>query len=404
MVRAEQISKIVLTNFFLILLLTRLSKMAGLFNIFRLFQLSGLFLGVYYARNLKAKGFDILIYLYLFYILLNSILIDYQYHVQFFYSAFFAQVIPIFFYFIGRGTFFNSSEVFSKMKWPLLLAVVVGFYCFFMPPSWYWQMKMEQLPDNTYSNMVMSEVFRLSSFWGHPYQLGYALILYICWFYFFILNAAHSKTKNLMYSMYAFILLICLLLAQLRVTIAFSVLAFVYVAFMVKRKNLIKMMPVILCFCIIVVIALLFFLNNLDSNVSDYISQHLLMLGDKDSYSDRFEHTAGGIIDFSLFGDGFGRYGFEAREHGNWALVDNEYQRHIAELGFLGITILAIILVLTFFNSFLKKECVIETLVFLFFLIAMIGASALSNEHQYNFIFWFCVGRIWNPVYRKSIV
>lgn len=403
MVRIEQFSKTILANFFLIVLLSRLCEIAGLFNTFRLFQLSGLMLGVYFARTIKVKGFDILIFFYLVYIIFNSLLTNYTHHLQFLYTAFWAQIIPIFFYFIGRGTTFCSAEVFSKMRWPLLFAVVVGFYCFFMNPSWYWQMKMDLVDSNT-SSMGMSEIFRLSSFWGHPYQLGYAIVLYLCWFYYYFLNNSYSKSRNLMYIMYVFVFLVCLLLAQLRVTIFFSIIAFLYVLFMLKRKNLMKIMPFIICICFVVAIALLAILNNLDSTVSDYISQHLLMLGDEDSYSDRFEHTAGGVVDYSMLGDGFGRYGFGAREHGNWALVDNEYQRQIAELGYFGIIILVIILLLTFFKSFFKKSCITETLVFLFFLTAMIGASVLSNEHQYNYVFWFCVGRIWNSAYRKSIV
>ena len=85
MLRMEKFSKIILTNFFLIVLLSRLCEIAGLFNMLRLFQLSGLMLGVYFARTIKVKGFDILIFFYLVYIILNSLLTDYTYHLQFLY-------------------------------------------------------------------------------------------------------------------------------------------------------------------------------------------------------------------------------------------------------------------------------------------------------------------------------
>ena len=315
-----------------------------------------------------------------------------------------AQIIPVLFYYIGRyASTLSMEDVLRNMKWPLLFAVVCGLYFFVQPPAWYMQMKMDQTHSGTTDFSLLS-IFRLSSFWGHPYQIGYATLLFLAYLmYGYISNGAVARNKFSQYVMIA-ICIICLLLAQLRVTIAVALLMLFYFIFMLKKDSAGALFKTTLIAAVIVA-GVIYYIISSGTEASTYIIEHTAMIFNQDEYIDRFEHTAGGITEYSMFGNGFGRYGFVARETGGWALVDHEFQRHLAELGYLGISFLSLILLFTGKQCIMKKELTLETGVFFFFFIAMFGASILSNEHQYNFIFWFCLGKIWNNKYivRKPI-
>ena len=140
----------------------------------------------------------------------------------------------------------------------------------------------------------------------------------------------------------------------------------------------------------------LFVQKNLDSSQSNFLFEHLLQLVSEESYYDeRLEFTSGGVTDYSLFGDGVGYYGYTARENGRWAIVDQEFQEHLAESGYMGFTMLVIILTMSIFRCYRQRVMTIECSIVLFYIIAMIGASVLSNHHQYNYMFWFALGKIW---------
>ena len=391
-------------NFFLWVSLSRILSLFGIsFNLFRVFQISGVLIAFYYLLKIKKNGFDLLIMLYLTYILVNMIMIDYNYHGEMSYYAFIAQIIPVFFYYIGRGNVsLSMQEVIKRMKWPILISIVCGLFFFVQPPNWYMQMKLDQTNEVT-NDYSMLEIFRLSSFWGHPYQVGYATLLYFSYLMYDSIKNGIGKEKKGIRIASMLLCIICLILAQLRVTIAVALLLLFYFIFLEKRDNKVSLFLSIF-FAVIIVIGISLYFINSNSDLSNYIYEHTAMIFNQEDYTNRFEHTAGGITNYSLFGDGFGRYGFLAREHNGWALVDHEFQRHLAELGYVGCGFLIIILSLTFRYCFLNKDLALETGVFLFFVISMIGASVLSNEHQYNFIFWFCIGRIWNTIYNKERV
>lgn len=402
----EKISNCLLANFFLCFLFFCIADLIGIsYNFIRIFQIVGFITGVLYLIKTKKQDFDYLIVCYLVYICVNITIVDYKYHGEMVYYAFWTQMVPIFFYFIGRGSKnLSIRNILEKMKWPLLFAIICGIYFFFIPPGWYMNMKMAQI-DATTNDYRTLEIFRLSSFWGHPYQIGYATVLYLIFLLYDLMTSGSIGWKK--YINYALISLcvMCLLLAQLRVTIAVALIVLIYYICMIKKENIGSLIKTILIASVLIT-GVSVYVFSFDSEISSYIVEHITMMFEQDNYARRFEHTSGGITDYSFFGGGFGRYSFLARRHDDWALVDQEFQRHIAELGYLGVGLLILILLITFKHCFLRKDLLVEFGVFLFFVVAMIAASVLSNEHQYNFIFWFCVGKIWstNQSYEKTIV
>ena len=391
-----------LSNFFLLILLQRLFIFINVdLHIPQIMSVTFLIGGFYCFRKIGIHRFDIVVIIYLLYMILNGLMIDYNHHGEFLYRALLAHVFPVMCYFIGRYTQIDIGMYLEKMKWPILFAMICGIAFFYLRPSWYVAMKEMQIKEFA-NEMSISGVYRLSSFWGHPYILAYATFLYAV----FITNKLVQgglQRKEMYFTFFVnFVCFIVLLLAQLRVTIVLYALCIVYMIFFSKHepstKKVKKILAVSFCF-----ICFAFMFLQIAADNMDYITNHMLNLTEDNSMSDRFEHTAGGINTYSLLGDGLGRYGFSAREHGMWAIVDHEFQCHLAELGYIGVAILYVIILFSCIRCIRRPHLVVENSIILFFFVAMLGASVLSNAHQYNYIFWYTLGVVWSYGYKKHV-
>ena len=388
-----------LSSFFLLILVLRLFELVGIdLHLRQLMYVSFLFGGFFCMRKIRIQWFDTIIIFYLFYLVINGITISYRHHWEFFYRALLVHLFPVMCYFIGRYTTVDISKYLERMKWPILFAMICGIVFYFVHPSWYVAMKQAQLSE--YANdMRISEIYRLSSFWGHPYAVAYATLLYSLFLTKKLLLGIYQKKELYMHVSFLFVCLTVLMLAQLRVTIVMYVVCFFYMILFTKNESLgsraKKIIISLFCVCLFSLIFLQF-----SSDSMEYIQAHMLNLTEEDSFSARFEHTAGDVNDFSFFGDGVGRYGYPARRYLLWAIVDNEFQCHMAETGYFGFALLITMLILTGVKCLKRKHLVLENSIFLFFCIAMVGASVLSNHHQYNYIFWYTVGLIWTKNYK----
>lgn len=386
-------SVFLLCNFFLLILIGRLLNLTLGINIYvyKLLQIFIFLGGLYCWKHLKLIAFDTIVISYIIFLVLNGIGIDYNNHWNYLYNAIFSQLFPIFAYFIGRYYDRSTLIMFEKLKWPILFTIVFGLILFFTTPSWYVSMKNEGLDETTSISHYM-ERFRLSAFWPHPYILAYVLYMY-CVYLILQLNKPLLKKTRYYNTIILLVCIVVLFLCQMRVTIASLIMAYLY--FIALSSSASKKVRMIL-YVLVLIPVFLYASTFLDSDLNNYISEHISNLFIAESYEDRFELTSGGIKDYSLFGEGFGRYDYTAREYGVFALVDSEYQNHLAELGYIGLAMLITILFLTFLKGVFKKYLFFEFVIFCFFILAMVGASVLSNHHQYNFIFWYAVGRIWS--------
>ena len=95
-------------------------------------------------------------------------------------------------------------------------------------------------------------------------------------------------------------------------------------------------------------------------------------------------------------GEGFGKYQLIARQYNKYAIIDNQYANTLAELGYFGLGLLVLIILLSLYRMFTHQKYYIEICVVLFFFINWFGASSLINSSQYAYIFWFCLGRLWS--------
>ena len=148
----------------------------------------------------------------------------------------------------------------------------------------------------------------------------------------------------------------------------------------------------------LVVVVIFIFVNN--PEMFDYVMKRVMEVSESSGFEDRLEHTGGGNIDlFSLFGNGYGRYSMRARDYGAWAIIDSEYQKHLAELGVIGFLMLVFMLASGFLVSISKRSLLVNTLILGFYIVTFVGASALSASLEFPFVFWLVLGEIsrnWN--------
>ena len=389
-----KLASFVLSIFFFLTLFSRLCNMINVdLYIQQLMSVTFLLGGFFSATRIKFHRFDILMVLYLFYIIFNGIVIDYDYHSVFLYKALLSHIFPMMCYFVGRYTNVAIEKYLENMKWPLIFAMICGIIFYFIQPSWYVIMKESQLRAGA-TDSYIAEIYRLSSFWGHPYVIGYATLLYSIYETFLITKGLKSKKSLYYHLLTLFICLIVLMLAQLRVTLFIYVCSLLYMILFAQKSSLSKKIRLIFSMVFLILIFSIFFIR-IAAESMDYITGHMLQFFESDSMSNRFEHTAGGIESYTLLGDGLGRYGYLAREYGKWAIVDNQFQCHLAELGYIGFTLLLFILFFTLKKCIRQKSLLIENSIFAFFCVAMLGASVLSNHHQFNYLFWYIVGCLW---------
>lgn len=397
----NKVEKLVLCNFLLIYAVGRICDLFLGVDLHHI-QLFHLFLGICGIRYLIQKGiepFDYLVIAYISYLLLNGLSIDYNNHWSYFYRAFTVSIPAILFFYIGRYSRIPTNNILKGMKWPWVVLSIIGIYCFFMLPSWYIQMKDDQITAENVETHIR-EIYRLSSIWAHPYQITYATFLFSV---FIIATLANNQGKKKYIWVLLLLCVIILLLGQIRVAILGFIISF-FILFMVRTKvNWLKWgFYSLLMLCIISVI--LYVISALDVGNFKYIVEHMFALFEDNSLSNRLEHTSGGITHYTFWGDGYGRYGYEARAHNLVAIVDSEYQKHLAEVGYFGLFLLSVLLILTFLKSLKDKNFSVDFCIFLFYCFAMVGASTLSNNHQYGFLFWFCMGRIWKTNNFRFIV
>lgn len=397
---------VIFSNFFLIVFIKRILEFISidiyLFQI--LYIVSGLFGTCCIFKIKNKKIIDIVIVTYILYITLNALSFNYPHHWQYVYKAFIFQYTPIFCYFIGRTQIISTEYIIEKMRFPILFCMIAGLYFYFATPSWYIVMKESQLNDYA-SETYRQEIYRLSSFWGHPYYIGYATTIYVIYIFYRLKYFNYNATKSIVKYKDIFIAILCitvLILAQLRITIFCSIIIYVY--YNLNNKYLFgSIIKILLSLSLLAGLSLYLF-QQISPETSSYIMEHITVLFNTEMYGNRFDATSGGLDLDTIFGYGFGRYDATARGFGKFALLDNEYQNHLAELGYIGLFLLIIIFAYTLCKVFIYGyQNKLESALFLFFILAAVGASVLSNETQYNYILWFVIGNLCSLPTKKCI-
>lgn len=322
-----------------------------------------------------------------------------DYRIELFYFGIKNQLSVMFLYFIARTVKFRKDDFIENFKWPMLFIIVSGIVLYFFPPGWYSAFRYNSLGDLSDNPQLFYEMTRMSSFFSHPYFLGYGsciMIIYI------IKKLLIDKCESIWYYVAFFLTIFTLFFSQMRVAIAYSLLfmtlSSLYVVFIDKSNS--RFFKTILYLVPISILILFLIINNIDEDFLYYITERST---DKDDnlIEERINIFAYFFRYISVFGSGLGRFGHSAIEYNQKCIADAEYLRVLCELGYVGMFLLIFPIIYSVILGIKNiKNAFFETFVVLFFLFVMIGAAPLEMTQQHNFLLWFCVGHIVSKSYK----
>jgi len=347
-----------------------------------------------FSKIKKINELDTMIIIYFTYIIINSIVIDYPNHLKFLVQAFIFQICPLMCYFIGRTNELSVEAILKKMLVPLTIAMVLGVYFHLEQPGWYNAMKWTTIYDRYGNNITdygVIEHMRLSSIWNSSYYIGFATLFFSVYLLYAISFRPLKQKEKLLYVALIVLSVFVLIYANHRTTILGFIIAYLYCFIRGRNKS------IHLYFLLGgVIIAFIFVTIMLSSSeYTEYISLRFQSVTTEGGIQERLEHTGGEQVLNTVLGNGYGRYSLRAREYGGWAIIDSEYQKQLGELGVIGFTLFVVILLIGLAKSVNKRnDAGLELCIMLFYVEAFIGASALSVDSEYSFIFWYVLGKI----------
>lgn len=354
-------------------------------------------LGVDSMTKIKWNMIDVAVAASMFFSIFSYFFSDYR--IELFYFGIKNQLSVMFLYFIARTGKFKNDDFIENFKWPMLFIIVSGIVLYFFPPGWYSAFRYNSLGDLSDNPQLFYEMTRMSSFFSHPYFLGYGsciMIIYI------IKKLLIDKCESIWYYVAFFLTIFTLFFSQMRVAIAYSLLfmtlSSLYVVFIDKSNS--RFFKTILYLVPISILILFLIINNIDEDFLYYITERSTNKDDN-LIEERINIFAYFFRYISVFGSGLGRFGHSAIEFNQKCIADAEYLRVLCELGYVGMFLLIFPIIYSVILGIKNiKNAFFETFVVLFFLFVMIGAAPLEMTQQHNFLLWFCVGHIVSKSYK----
>lgn len=351
------------------------------------------------------------IYVWLGYVLCSFLLYAF-YHVpiECYFDAMKISVFPILFYFWGKDTRDTSDIFYKSVMITSTVAMIIGFYLYIFTPDYYNQYlvykSMKSMMNRPDSIDLILHHNRFSSFLESSYEVCFYAVSSMCMALAFLLNRrTHIKP------IYLYVIVIVNLVASIicfqRIAMVVSVIYFVLFVFYGYRinNNLLKKLSVLTIGVLFIGTSFTFFTNERTVRIAEQFTERISEINF--GYAMKARTGQYEIVDLNSFdtilGKGMGSAGHSARAHGLKGVTDGEFVKMLLEHGFIGLFIFAFLII----NSFVKslenvRSNILEIFIVLFFLMACIGANALSMYFLTG-IFWFSLGRMNNKAYRQRL-
>lgn len=227
-------------------------------------------LGVDSMTKIKWNMIDMAVAASMFFSIFSYSFSDYR--IELFYFGIKNQLSVMFLYFIARTVKFRKDDFIENFKWPMLFIIVSGIVLYFFPPGWYSAFRYNSLGDLSDNPQLFYEMTRMSSFFPHPYFLGYGsciMIIYI------IKKLLIDKCESMWYYVAFFLTIFTLFFSQMRVAIVYSLLfltlSSLYVVFIDKSNS--RFFKTILYLVPISILILFLIINNIDEDFLYYITE-----------------------------------------------------------------------------------------------------------------------------------
>lgn len=372
---------------------------------FQLLMFAGLLYSVVLIPRFRISNIiDFFVIAYIFYILLNSLLIDYKDHFYLWKNDVIYTLLPMSFYFISKTVPCKIEDFIGKMTVPMTIVCIIGIYLYITNPGWYSAAKYAQLftsygyTEGNVPDYMLREQFRLSSIWVTPYVIGYANGTFILYLLFQLLSGDMTKGRRKITIVLFLMSFVVLILAGFKsLLLAFVLSVFVPILFLKDSKRKAKLlfgMTLVLLAAVVVI--------SLDADYSEFFVKRFQDAASNEGLSGRLEHTGGGIELDTMFGAGFGHYGMAAVNVNQWFIQDSEYQKVLAELGYMGLAIFVLMLLVSLLSAF-NRKCMFELCIIITYIISFIGSSSISAETTFPFLFWFALGSISRKTGKKVV-
>lgn len=290
-------------------------------------------------------------------------------------------------YYVGRNLAVEKSyKMFQTSLLPALITSVIGIYCFFFPPAWYFA----TMEDGALSTL---EQLRLHSIFSSPYVLSY-LDCFLLGYIFFRIFQYNEPFKKYQYHILVFV--ITLAFCMMRAPMA-GVGIYFFAALLLScivKGNFKKLIYAIIGVAAVAGIMFVV-LKNTNAQYVDFLLDKFEIVSDKNStfIEDRYNLME---AEESFFGDGAGRHNLWADDYNvGTSMRDGEYQKLLQEVGYFGQYTYIILIALVILKSLKNyKYLLFEMSTMLFLLVSMIGACPLSTVDKSCFIFWLVMGRV----------
>ena len=349
--------------------------------------------GLTALRGIKYQFCDVLVLFFIFYCLISYALFG-DYPVDMYIASIRDQIFPMSFYFFARNYKTKDSDILQKAILPFMVAYILGFLLFFTSPGWYIDYRLQGEYDQSVKNYF--NLTRMSSFWSSSYCVGYSalfIIIYTINKYFF------NREKIKYFGIILTISFLALFFAQQRISLGYVLLyLFLIVCISLKRGRISPKKIIVFTLATTFVVGALTVVvtKYMDKDYADYILERFTD-NDEGIVEDRVNMFSDYVPTITVFGEGFGKYSHNALFHDMECISDCEYIRTPNEIGIFGMSILLLIFLSSFVTNYNQgRKFSFESLVALFYLFAMVGATPLEVSQHQPFMLWFCLGKMQN--------
>ena len=321
-------------------------------------------------------------------------------------------LFPITFFYLGYS-FSSDQEFNTSFILGAAFCFIVGFYLYFTMPDYYLDFLYNFRNSSSSSGVYITEnqvenFSRFSSFFGHPYPISYLSVPSLILALSFISGRDKNKLSKPIIYLIAFSAFIAAVLCQMRISMVFAlIIPIVYGLYSIRHGRGVRLL--LSYFFIVILVVLLYdtivSLDRFDT-ISSLVSGRIDAMNFKEAMGERTGQSADASTMSNaytfLMGQGLGSCSGAANKYIQ-AVTDMEYVKLFYELGIVGCSILAIIVITTLFRGIRHfKYYQAEVLIIVYFLASALGSDCLS-QFFFSGIFWYSMGRIWNKEYCKTL-
>lgn len=315
------------------------------------------------------------------------------------------EILPFLFLYVGMNKKMSYKKFNQWFLYSSAFTLIVGLYLYFSMPTWYIDWKLAVLNESWLANgteRVINEEYvnsrvSFAAFWATSYQVStFALITLI-----FLLNYFLKGFKSKILTIFLFISIISIILAQERVSIVYALFLILFCFFYdLNHFGIFYKKVVFVIITVIFIVLLLDIANSRLLTVFSAVNERINSIDFLQMIYERYDLNGFKNWYNYFFGTGLGSGGHDAYNLGyKPSSTDSTYLKILIEKGIVGLIYFMILLWICIIKAIKNfKNYLFEILIIGFFTFGFLGANFISMP-QYIIFFWLCLGRIWNKTY-----